>query len=382
MVTSEYVVIGAGLAGAATAWNLARDGHDVTLVERDQPAARDGSSHGSARIFRYAYPSAFYTGLVAESKPLWDELATLSGQELITVTGALDFGASRDPAALAAILDKAGVEHELLDRRGAGRRWPQIEFDTDVLWHPGAGVIDAETAVQAMVSLAVGHGAQLRTHWPVDKITPTATGYLVGSATGEQISTNSVVVSAGGWLPQLLDALPLPNDFRRRIPPLQVRQEQAYHFPYRTNLASPQPDWPTFIHKSPQLQTYSLPGGRDAEFRGQKLAEYNGGRIMASAADQDGLIDPANRARIVDYVTRNLPGLIPEPYAETTCLFTNTPNEDFILDRSAGITLLSPCSGHGAKFAPLIGRLAADLATGKQAAPERFRLTAQAASHV
>jgi sarcosine oxidase len=162
-----------------------------------------------------------------------------------------------------------------------------------------------------------------------------------------------------------------------------VRQEQAYHFPYRKDLEWPLPDWPTFIHKSPQIQTYSLPGGRDAEFRGQKLAEYNGGRILPSAADQDGLIDPANRARIVDYVNRYLPGLIPEPYAETTCLFTNTPTEDFIIDRADGITLLSPCSGHGAKFAPLIGRLAADAASGKQAAPERFQLTAQrAASHV
>jgi len=70
MTASEYVVIGAGLAGAATAWNLARGGYEVTLVERDQPAAHDGSSHGSARIFRYAYPSEFYTGLVVESKRL------------------------------------------------------------------------------------------------------------------------------------------------------------------------------------------------------------------------------------------------------------------------------------------------------------------------
>ena len=264
--------------------------------------ARPGSSG-------YAYPSAFYTGLVVESKPLWDELATLSGRELMTPTGALDFGACRDPAGLAAVLDNAGVEHELLDSRTAGNRWPQIEFDTDVLWHPGAGVIDAETAVHAMVSLAIQDGAQLRTHWPVDQITPTAGGYLVRSATGERISTKNVVVSVGGWLPQLLDGLALPPEYRRRIPPLQVRQEQAYHFPYRTDFASPLPDWPTFIHKGPQIQTYGLPGGRDAEFRGQKLAEYNGGRILPSAADQDGLIDPANRARIVDYVTRNLPGV-------------------------------------------------------------------------
>ena len=155
MTASQYVVIGAGLAGAATAWQLARAGHEVTLVERSRPAAHDGSSHGSARIFRYAYPSDFYAGLVVDSRALWDELEALSGRELITATGALDFGATRNPAGLAAVLDAVGVEHELLGRQAAADRWPQITFDCQVLWHPGAGVIDAETAVQTMVALAV-----------------------------------------------------------------------------------------------------------------------------------------------------------------------------------------------------------------------------------
>ena len=122
-----------------------------------------------------------------------------------------------------------------------------------------------------------------------------------------------------------------------------------------------------------------MPGGRDAGFLGQKIAEYNGGKILPSAAGQDGLIDPANRRRVIDYVEKYLPGLTPKPYAETTCLFTNTPTEDFILDRADGITVLSPCSGHGAKFAPLIGQFAADLATGTGTVPEQFRLNAQTA---
>ena len=87
-------------------------------------------------------------------------------------------------------------------------------------------------------------------------------------------------------------------------------------------------------------------------------------------------VDAANRARVTDYVGRYLPGLVPEPYAETTCLFTNTPTEDFIIDRAENITVLSPCSGHGAKFAPLLGRLAADLATGIGRVPELFSLRA------
>ena len=97
---------------------------------------------------------------------------------------------------------------------------------------------------------------------------------------------------------------------------------------------------------------------------GAENREYNGGKILPSAAEQDGLIDPGNRRRAIEYVDQYFPGLVPEPYAETTCLFTNTPTEDFILDRVDGLTILSPCSGHGAKFAPLIGQLAAELATG------------------
>ncbi|MHA7171391.1 FAD-dependent oxidoreductase, partial [Arthrobacter bambusae] len=152
--SSEYVVVGAGLAGAATAWQLASRGHQVTILERTQPAAHDGSSHGSARIFRYAYPDEFYTRAVIESKSLWDELDRASGLELITPYGAVDYGPERQPEHLARILAEAGVEHELLSAAEARKRWPYIAFDTTVLWHPGAGVIDAETSVNAMIEQA------------------------------------------------------------------------------------------------------------------------------------------------------------------------------------------------------------------------------------
>lgn len=92
--SSDYVVVGAGLAGAATAWQLAARGHQVTILERNVPASHDASSHGSARIFRYAYPDPFYTHAVQESKALWDVLALNSGSELITPAGAADFGSN------------------------------------------------------------------------------------------------------------------------------------------------------------------------------------------------------------------------------------------------------------------------------------------------
>ena len=392
--SSDYVVVGAGLAGAATAWQLAARGHQVTILERNVPASHDASSHGSARIFRYAYPDPFYTLTVQEAKALWDVLALNSGLRLITPSGAADFGSERKPRLLAGVLAQAGIEHEVLSAAGARALWPQIAFDTEVLWHPGAGVIDAETAVNAMVEQAVRHGARMLTGWPLQGLDKTAAGYRLRSATGETFDAGNVVISAGGWLPGLLGELCLPAGFLAGLPEITVRQEQAFHFRYMDNdggapagsvsgrcpVSGAGTSWPTFIHKRADIQVYGLPGGRDAGFAGQKVAEYNGGRLLHSAAEQTGEVDPANRGRVVDYVRRFLPGLDPEPYAETTCLFTNTPNEDFIIDRVDNVTILSPCSGHGAKFAPLIGRWAADLATGAANVPLRFRTATTAVS--
>ena len=189
---------------------------------------------------------------------------------------------------------------------------------------------------------------------------------------GRSLDAERIVVAAGGWLPTLLDAAAAARRVPRRRCP---GSRSARRTPTTSPTATSEAPWPTFIHKDPAIQTYSLPGGRDAEFRGQKLAEYNAGRKMATAADQDGRIDPANRDRIIAYVEQYLPGLVPEPYAETTCLFTNTPTEDFLIDGVDDITIVSACSGHGAKFAPVIGELAAAVATGDAGAvPARFRV--------
>ncbi|MGO2861109.1 sarcosine oxidase [Brevibacterium iodinum ATCC 49514] len=375
---THHIVIGAGLAGAAAAYSLTARGEDVTVLERHTPANDRGSSHGSARIFRYAYPDRLYTDLVVRARELWDDLEAKSGIELITRTGALDFGDAQHTDLLAEIFDEVGVEYEVLDPESAAERWPQFAFDTDVLWHPDAGVIDAETTVTTMLDRAVDTGrARILTDWTVTEVARrSADGFRVTSAKGDIVEGDRVIVAAGGWLPDLLGDLGLPQAFHEALPTFEVRQEQAFHMPYRDVGADGRPstDWPTFIHKSGEMFTYGLPGGRDAGFAGQKFAQFNGGKVIGSALDQDGQITEEMRTRMIDYAKRNLPGLIPEPYAETTCLFTNTPNEDFVIDEVDGLVIVSACSGHGAKFAPLLGEFAADLATGAGDVPDRFRV--------
>lgn len=375
-MSSQFLVVGAGLAGASTAWRLADRGFSVTLVERDVPASEHGSSHGSARIFRYAYPERVYVDLVAATEPGWAELSALHGADLVRRCGALDFGTQRDPHGLAAVLADAGVEHELLPRDQARDRWPHIAFDTDVLLHRAGGVLDAESTVTTMVAAARARGAEVLTGWPLQRLERTgsgsASGFTAHAADGRTVSAERVVVAAGGFLPDLLADLSLPAGFLGAFPSLQVKEENAFHFPYRDD--APDQDWPTLIHKRDGISVYALPGGRDAQFRGQKVAEYDAGRVIRSAAERTGHIDPANRDRVVEYVRRFLPGLVPEPYAETTCLFTNTPTEDFVLDEADGVTVVSPCSGHGAKFAPVLGEVAADVALGTGSVPDRFRV--------
>lgn len=381
--SAKVAVIGAGLSGAAAAWRLAAAGADVIVLERDAPASRLGSSHGSARIFRYGYHDPFAAALVARARAHWDALEAANGAQLITPSGSLDFGAVRDPRALARVFDEVGVDHELLSGAAATERWPQLRFDGEVLWHPGAGVIDAEAAVEAMLRLAFLAGARVEIGWDVASVRRGTTGYVLTSVAGATVHAEQVVVAAGGWLPELLGDLELPSAFVRRMPQFEVRQENAFHFPYRdpADHGAPTPgaatSWPTFIYKGEDIEAYGLPGGRDADYAGQKVAEYNGGRTLPSAAGQDGRIDPGNRARVAEFVQRRAPGLDPAPYAETTCIFTNVPRDDMIIDRADGITIVSPCSGQGAKFAPLLGELVLDLVLGSGQAQDRFRAAGQ-----
>src|SRR5699024_10901731 len=242
-------------------------------------------------------------------------------------TGAIDHGDARHVAQLVEIFEAVGVEHEILDATRAAVRWPQLTFGTEGLWHPDAGVIDAQTTVETMLDLARATGrARLLTDWTAAGVARRcACGFRVISAMRETIEGGRVIFAAGGWLPDLLGDLVFPTGFREALPRFEVRQEQSFHMPYRDTGEDGRPAtaWPTFIHKSGEMFTYGLPGGRDAGFAGQKagfagqkIAQFNGGRVIGSALDQDGQITEEMRARMVDYAKRHLPGLVPEPYAE------------------------------------------------------------------
>ncbi len=361
----EVAVVGAGLMGAATAWALARQGSTVALFDARQPGHRAGSSHGSARIFRWAYPDPLYVALAGQARERWRPVEAAAGEELIRQTGAVDHGPRRDPEGLAEILRAAGVTVELLTAREAAARWPGLVFTGPVMYQAEAGVLDPDRAVAVMVRLAVGAGARWYPRTPVSRIEPGADGVRL-VLPDRAVHAGTAVIAAGAWLPGLLAGLV-------DLPRLTVTEQRVFHFPRRDRTAR----WPAFIHVEQDTVMYGLPGGRDGGPDGDINVGAHFVGPETSPDTRTGVVDEETRRLVTGYVERYLPGLEPLPRNESTCLYTTTDNEDFVLDRVGPLVVCSACSGHGAKFAPLIGELAADLCTGRgDRVPERFRLPA------
>jgi monomeric sarcosine oxidase len=368
----DVVIIGGGLAGSATAWAATQRGLSVVLLEQFMPGHDRGSSHGSARIVRRAYGDLLYTQLTGRAFELWSEVEGASGQAILRMLGGLDFGDRRDVPAVVARLAQAGVPHEVLDPAEAERRWPGMRFAGPVVYHSQAGTMDPVAAIAAFTELAARRGADVRYRAAATAIRPTAAAVTVDCADGSSLTASCAVVAVGGWLPTLVEG-------QVELPPLTVTQQQIFHFARYDPAAPP---WPSVIHQGDGVEIYHLAGGRDGgPGDDRKIGEHGHGTVT-TAAGRDGRVDASSRERVVDYVRDWLPGLQPVPRTESTCLYTTTPSEDFVLDRLGRIVVCSPCSGHGAKFAPLIGELVTGLVTGDGDVPERFRLRSHASGRV
>jgi sarcosine oxidase len=370
---ADLIIVGAGLAGSAAAWvaSAPARGLKVVLLEQFDSGHRNGSSHGSARIFRRAYLDKLHVDLTGTAREGWRQLEDQAGEKLLTLTGGIDFGATRKPKDLHEVLADRGVPAELLEPEAAAERWPYFDFTGagQVMFHADSGVLDPHNAMAAMLRLAAANGADIRFGTPVTRLeaTPSGDGAVAHTDSGT-FTAPVIAVAAGAWTTPLLGGVV-------ELPPLTVTQQQVFHFAPMTVPANP---WPIFICQDGADNYYGLPGGRDGEVPGAiKIGEHTGlPTTTTTAADRDFRVDPAGRARIIDFIRRRLPGLNPTPVNEVTCLYTWTANEDFILDRSGPFVVASPCSGHGAKFAPLLGEIIADLAAGGPAPHRRFTLAA------
>jgi sarcosine oxidase len=346
----DVLVVGGGAIGSATAWHLARHGRDVVLLDRWPANHVHGSSHGASRIFRLAYDDDLYVVQAQEARRLWRELEEESGEVLLEVTGGLDIGPEGVIAGIESAYDEHGVLHERVAPADAADRWPGFALDDPaeiVLWCPEAGRLWAERAVVAMQRRAAAAGAEIRDGERVVAVSP-ATGHVATEE--DEYLAETIVVTAGAWTPSLLEGLPEAEG----LPPLVVTREQTFHFaPLDDDLA-----WPSFIHHrgrdAPVMYGLETPG------EGIKVAEDHTG--VATDPDHRSFdIDEIGRQRVIRYVTERVPGVDPKPVTELTCLYTSTPDSRFVLERRGRLVIGSACSGHGFKFAPLTGRMLADL---------------------
>lgn len=334
--------------GSAAAWWAARAGRDVVLLERQPGRHGLGSSHGRSRIFRLAYGDPYYVGLARAALPLWRLLEAESGSALLDVTGGLDHGHPPLVSAVAANLAAASVPYEVLSASDAGAQWPVLRFDGDVVHQPDAGRLDADAVVGALHAEALRYGADVR--FSVAALGARVTPYGIAVDTTEGVVEARVaVVAAGAWLPGLLPSLPAPAD----LPALRVTQEQPAYFAARDAATA----WPSFIHwRAEGVPYYGLGAPGD----GVKAGEHGSGRVVAPDARLP--VDADALARVEAYAESWIPGAVPGATRVDSCLYTTTPDESFVLRRHGPLVVCSPCSGHGFKFVPEIGRLVAELA--------------------
>jgi sarcosine oxidase len=360
--TAEIVVVGGGAMGSATAWQLARRGHDVVLLERFSPGHTNGASHGASRNFNVSYDERHYLDMLVEALPLWHELEAEADAHLLDLVGIVNHGGygarTRDA------LHAAGIPAELLPASEAQARWSGIRFASDVLYTPQAGRLNADAAVSALQRAASAHGADVRHGVAAARVDVLDDDRVRVVTDGETVEAARAVVTVGAWTSKLLGR-------RFPLPRLVVTQEQPAHFA----VADADAVWPGFNHRPGvgdawwPSQVYGMltPGqGVKAGWHGVGPVTDPDARTFRSEPDQLGLLRR--------YVREWLPGADPDTFTEISCTYTTSPDSDFVLDRVGPIVVGAGFSGHGFKFTPVVGRILSDLALSDAPAHPAFSL--------
>lgn len=357
----DAIVVGGGVMGTATAHELAARGRNTLLLERFTFGHARGSSGGPTRIFRFTYEHPDYVRMAGPALDAWRELEAVSGEHLLYTTGGIDIGQGGRRSAEA--LQAAGAPFSWLTPEATMERWPGLVIapGTPVLLQEDGGVCMAERTVLAQARVAADAGATVLQETAVRTIHRPARGVEVTTDRGDMFTAPVAVVTAGPWAAPLLRTggidLPLVPSF-----------EQVTY----CRLAGEPTPFPTIIDWS-GVSTRGLPSDGDGSTNAPyALPDPEDPGTIKMALDRSGPdVDPDTRSfepdperleRLAGWAGRRFLPLV-EARPPETCLYTNTPDGEFVLDRSGSIVVGSPCSGHGFKFAPLIGKILADMAT-------------------
>ena len=373
----DYVIVGGGVMGCATLLSLSTRSSATLLLEQRTIANTSGSSRGNSRNFRLAYEEPLYIKLGYAALDLWRSIETEASTSFFTAVGGLDLGLPCNPLLLARAraLEESGVDFTRLNPTELNRWFPQLQLPegTTAIYQPEAGLFDVKEVLRAFVGIAKANGTEVRQGESALRIIP-CDGYVRVETSVATYSTRKVVIAAGPWANDILQTLGVSL-------PLRVTLEQ-YTFFHPAERALFAPDrFPVIAHH------HSGNGGTATGYYafpmfagdGVKLGERNGG---PSRLPQNGPgdPDPKRRERDIAYARQIIP-MLGDSVGETeTGFYTNTPDGHFVVDvlpSDPRIVIGAGFSGHGFKFASLIGEMLADLAeNGRSRYPrDLFRIT-------
>jgi len=371
----DVAVIGAGVFGVWTAYQLNRAGASVVLLDAYGPGNNRASSGGESRIMRLGYgPDEIYTRSAQRSLQLWQELFTQLDQAtpLFQQTGLLWLARDHDPYCEATLktLRAAGARCERLDHAELSARFPQLNFD-GVAWgiiEPDAGVLMARRAVQAVTLKARANGVE----YLEEAIVSPVIDRNVRTVSGKVIDARHLVFACGPWLPKLFPDLlgELIHVTRQEVFFLGVPPGNDLFKPPRL------PAWIDFndlIYALPNLDGRGFKIAIDAH--GPKFDPDHGERIVSTELTR----------AVREYVARRVPLLADAPVTESrVCQYENTSNGDFLIDRHPdleNVWLVGGGSGHGFKHGPAVGEYAAAMILGNGQAEPRFSLASKERTH-
>ncbi|XP_046546821.1 peroxisomal sarcosine oxidase-like [Haliotis rubra] len=357
----DVIVIGSGVMGSSTAYSLAKKGKKTLILEQFPVLHSRGSSHGLSRITRLAYREQYYTDMMVDAFKMVAELERETGTELLINCGTLSIGPENDDYLrdVEKALNRVGAAVDALTNDQMRKRYPMLSYPQNYvgLLDRKGGLLKADCILRALQTVFRQRGGEIRDCEPVMAIHPGAT-VTVTTSKGTYRAA-SVVVAAGSWADKILRplGLNLPVTIQRvtvcYCKELHPDSHSAQHLPcYIEHNGSPPYDmW--------GLPSYEYPGYA-------KIALHTGPEISPETRDQpDGkwVTD-----RVTAYVKEHFPGLEPTPSITEQCIYTVTPDEDFIIDQHPqhhNIIVAAGFSGHGFKLAPVVGDALSDMAVGR-----------------
>lgn len=348
----DVIVAGLGAHGSAAAYHLAKRGQSVLGFDRFARGHTLASFGGLSRIIRLSYyEHASYVPLLKRAWDLWRELERDSGEKLLTQTGGLYMGPP-DGELVSGSLASArthDLAHEVLDCVELRRRYPLFNVNPDWVgvFDAQAGWLAPERAVETHLRLAERHGATLRFAEPIEHWERDGEGVSVTSARGSY-RARRLVIAAGSWLSRLLPQL---------APHLWVERNVLFWFEPLGQLDA-FARLPVYIVEDSDRFYYGFPYDGD---NGLKMAGLHfGDRVDPDTVDREPRAKDEDRIRV--WLRRRMPLANGERRRAQICLYTNSPDGHFIIDRDGPVTYASACSGHGFKFASAVGEILADLA--------------------